>query len=62
MSPEKREFAEFLKELGLPAELLSRFEAYHKLLEEQNRMVNLVSRAEPSENGGRSISLTAYCF
>ncbi|MGI6198673.1 MAG: 16S rRNA (guanine(527)-N(7))-methyltransferase RsmG [Candidatus Cloacimonadaceae bacterium] len=49
MSPEKREFAEFLKELGLPAELLSRFEAYHKLLEEQNRMVNLVSRAEPSE-------------
>ncbi|HHZ14763.1 MAG TPA: hypothetical protein GX398_01420 [Candidatus Cloacimonetes bacterium] len=26
-----------------------RFEAYHQLLEEQNRMVNLVSRAEPSE-------------
>ena len=49
MSPEKREFALFLKELGLPDELISRFEAYHKLLEEQNRVVNLVSRAEPIE-------------
>lgn len=49
MSPEKKEFALFLQELGLPAEVLMRFEAYHQLLEEQNRMVNLVSRAEPSE-------------
>lgn len=49
MSPEKKEFALFLEDLGLPAELLGRFEAYHKLLEEQNRVVNLVSRAEDKE-------------
>lgn len=49
MSPEKKEFALFLEGLGLPAELLDRFEAYHKLLEEQNRVVNLVSRAEDKE-------------
>jgi 16S rRNA (guanine527-N7)-methyltransferase len=49
LSPEKKEFALFLEELGLPEELLGRFEAYHKLLEEQNRVVNLVSRAEDKE-------------
>lgn len=49
MSPEKLEFAQFLQELGLPDQLLSRFETYHRLLEEQNALVNLVSRAEPKE-------------
>lgn len=49
MSPEKKEFALFLSEIGLPAEVLERFDVYHKLLEEQNRMVNLTSRSEPVE-------------
>ena len=50
MSPEKKEFAEFLSSLKLETGLIKRFEAFHTLLSEQNTKINLISRAEHTDS------------
>lgn len=47
MSADRHIFMDFLAELGIDShlELMERFELYHRLLAEQNALVNLISRA-----------------